>query len=267
MSRQIALKYVLPFAAVALLILLAAWAFRLPPVAALTGQDTPAATTNATSPPGQAVGYPYDVIQVSGTGTVTEKPDLAMLSLGVSVTAPTVAEARTQAAESMQAVDTALSEAGIADIDIQTSHFRVNADYDWRTDPPTLQGYEVSNGVNVTVRDIDNVGAVIDAAIEAGGNDIEFNGLRFDFTDATRADMMKKAREFAVADMQRKALQLARASHRQRGNLKVISEIGDVAAPIAEVAGLARAFADAPTPISVGESSVAVTVYGVYELR
>ena len=269
MSRQIALKYVLPFAAVALLILLAAWAFRLPPVAALTGQGTPAAATNTTLPTEQAAGYPYDVIQVSGTGTATEKPDLAILSLGVSVTADTVAEARAQAATSMKAVQDALAANGVATADVQTTHFSVNEAWDWFDGEQEFEGYEVRNNISVKVRDITTVGTVIDVAIVAGGDDIEFNGLSFDFTDATRVAMKKKAREEAVADMRSKALQLAKHSKRELGNLKMITEIGsgDVFAPVAEVAGLARAFADAPTPISAGESPETVTVHGVYEMR
>ena len=269
MSRQIALKYVLPFAAVALLILLAAWAFRLPPVAALTGQDTPAATTNATFPPEQPAGYPYDVINVSGTGKATEKPDVAILSLGVLVTKKSVTDARTQAATSMQAVTKALTDNGVADSDIQTTHFSVSEQWNWIGDSRVFKGYEVSNVISAKVRAIDTVATVMDAAVTAGGDDTRFNGLSFGFSDATRADLEEKARKAAVADMQSKALQLARSSGRQRGNLKVISEIaiGDVVAPVAEVAGLARAFADVQTPISAGENEVTVTVSGVYELR
>ena len=268
MSRQIALKYVLPIAAVALLILLAAWAF-LPPVSAITGRDAPAAATNAAFPPEQPAGYRYDVINVSGTGKATEKPDVAMLSLGVSVTQKSVADARTQAATSMQAVTKALTDNGVADTDIQTTHFSVSEEWDWSGDSRVFKGYLVSNEISAKVRAIDTVATVMDAAVTAAGDDGRFNGLSFGFSDATRVALEQEARQAAVADMQTKALQLAQSSHRQRGKLKVISEIaiGDVAAPIAEAAGLARAFADAPTPISVGESDVTVTVSGVYELR
>ena len=269
MSRQIALKYVLPIAAVALLILLAAWAFQLPPVSAITGRDAPAAATNTAFPPEQPAGYRYDVINVSGTGKATKAPDVATLSLGVSVTSPSVTVARTQAAASMDLIMTALKDNGVADSDIQTTHFSVREEWEWNGDRNVFAGYEVINEVSAKVRAIDNVATVMDAAITAGGDDARFNGLSFGFSDATRADLEEKARKAAVADMQSKALQLAQSSHRQRGKLQVISEIaiGDVAAPIAEAAGLARAFADAPTPISVGENDVTVTVTGVYELR
>ena len=269
MSRQIALKYVLPIAAVALLILLAAWAFQLPPVSAITGRDAPAASTNAAFPPEQPAGYRYDVINVSGTGKATEKPDVAMLSLGVSVTKKSVADARTQAATSMQAVTKALTDNGVADTDIQTTHFSVNEEWDWSGDSRVFKGYIVSNEISAKVRAIDTVATVMDAAVTAGGDATRFHGLSFGFSDAKRAALKQKARQAAVADMQTKALQLAQFSGRQPGKLQVISEIaiGDVAAPIAEAAGLARAFADAPTLISVGESDVTVTVSGVYELR
>lgn len=268
MSRQIALKYVLPFAAVALLILLAAWAFRLPPVAALTGQDTPAAIERLAPSPEHS--YASDTISVSGLGRVVGVPDVASLSLGVSVTSPSVAVARTQAAASMQAVMTALSEQGIADADIQTTHFSIYPEWDWIDGEQVLQGYEVTNQISVKVQDATTVAAVIDAAVAAGGDDIRFNGLSFDFSDTVRANMERQARKLAVQDMRNKAVQLAQFGGRNIGLLREISETDYGVGAVAE--GLERGFAaamalDADTSISPGESEVSVFVTGVYDLR
>ena len=264
MTRQIALKYVLPVAAVALFLLLAAWAFRLPQAAALTGGNPEVGQPNRAE---QAAAYPYDVIVVSGMGTATGVPDLANLSLGVSVTADTVAAARTQAAASMEKVLDALETNSVAAADIKTSHFGVHPRYDWSMGEREFQGYNVSNELNVTVRDTATVSTIIDAVIAAGGDDIEFNYLSFSFSDT--AALEKQARQAAVADMQEKARQLAQFSGRTLGNLKTISEF-----PVADLFGAAREFAGAlaadsgaSTPISVGEDEISVTVHGVYELR
>ena len=266
MTRQNALKYILPVCGVLILALLAAWAFRLPPVSALTERgSTPVA--GPSQPVGQISGYGYDTISVSGTGTATGELDLAMLSLGVSVTKSTVAEAREQAAGSMTAVREALVANGVAENDIQTTHFSVHSEYDWSTGERKFKGYKVSNGLTVTVRDIEAVGTVIDAAIVAGGNDIEFNSLRFSVSDTTALE--KKAREDAVNDMRGKARQLALFSGRPLGKLKVISEtpIADAFETTREFAGALAADAGTSTPISPGMHVETVTVYGVYELR
>ena len=106
MSYQIPLKYILPAFVALLVLLIAAWAFGLSPVAALTGSNPQVSESNRQE---QVTGYPYDTIVVSGSGTATGVPDLANLSLGVSVTAETVAAARDQAAASMEKVMQALA--------------------------------------------------------------------------------------------------------------------------------------------------------------
>ena len=265
MTRQNALKYILPIAGVALLLLLAAWAFRLPPVSALTERDRPAVAVQP-QPVDQVAGYGYDTINVTGIGVASKKPDLAMLSLGVLVSSPSVEVARTQAAASMQLVITALQENGVADSDIQTTRFSVYADWDWSGDKRELRGYEVSNEISATVREVDTVAAVIDAAVTAGGDDIRFNDVSYAFSDTVRANLERQARQLAVVNMRNKAAQLAQFSGRRLGDLMVISEN-----PVPEVFGGAvrefAAMAADSTPIMVGEKEVSVTIHGMYELR
>ena len=262
MSRQIALKYVLPVAAVALLLLLAAWAFRLPPVSALTGRDAPAAAVSP-QPGEQVTGYAYDVVQVSGTGMATGTPDIAKLDLGVSVSSKTVADAKSTADASVKAILTALNDNGVADKDRTTSNFRVYGDYDYTDRGRVLRGYVVDYDLRVTVRSIASTGAVIDAAIAAGGDYVVFDRLAYSFSN--KAAMESKARKAAVNDMRIKAQQMAQFSGRQLGKLMVVSE-----SPISEAFGTVREFAAMAADsgsIAVGEEEIRVTVHGVYELR
>ena len=262
MSRQNVLKYALPFAGIAVLLLLAAWAFRLPPVAALTQRDGPPVAVTS-QPVAQVAGYPYDVIQVSGTGTATGTPDIANLALGVVVDDETVAGAKATADTSVQAILTALKDNGVADKDITTSNFRVYEDYDYTERGRVRLGYVVEYDLRVTVRSIDTTGAVIDAAITAGGDNVVFDHLAYSFSDT--AAMESQARKAAVTDMRGKAAEMARFSGRQLGKLKVISE-----SPVAEAFGAVREFAALAydsSSFAVGEEEIFITVYGVYELR
>lgn len=210
----------------------------------------------------------YDVLRVSGIGEATGTPDIANLSLGVSVTDDTVAEARNAAAESMTSVIAALKGHGVLDADITTSHFRIHEEYDYSGQAREKVGYTVSNGVNVIVRRTETVAAVIDAAVAAGGDHIEFNNISFSFSDT--AAMEREARQAAVADMQDKAGQLAGFAGRELGDLKALSDV-----PVdtggfgsGQLLGLrSEAAAAYDTPITVGEDDITVVVYGVYELK
>lgn len=268
MTLQKTRKYILPAAAVLLLAALAVWGFQQRPAGAVVDGDSAAGVQGAL-PSGQYAAYPYDVVQVTGMGKATGVPDLATLSLGISVTDATVAAARSRAAAALQSVRDALTANNVAAKDIATTHFSIYPEYDYsQSEGRTLAGYMVSNGVTVTVRDTGDVGAIIDAAIAAGGNDIVFNDLRFAFSDTTA--MERQAREDAVTDMASKATQLAEFAGRELGDLKLVSETSGGSFPVAETARYAMAAAPAPaydTPISVGEGEIAVTVYGVYELR
>ncbi len=257
------LRSALLLAGAGILMLMVACDFQQVPAASLTGGN---ALGGASQPAGQFAGYPYDVIQVSGFGTVKGAPDVATLSLGVSVTAETVAEARNAAAESMEKVMSAVRGNGIAAADIATRHFRIHPEYDYGMDRLERVGFTVSNGLMVTVRNVDTAGAVIDAAVAAGGDHLVFDGLNFAFSDT--AAMERQARQAAVENMRGKASQMAEFSGRALGDLKVISETS------AGDGGLNRLFAAAEagaygrgTPITPGEGEISVIVFGVYELQ
>ena len=99
-------------------------------------------------------------IVVSGTGRVAVDPDVADLRLGVAVARPTVEAARAAAAETMTAILAAVASAGVERRDIRTSLLSVQPRYDYRDGKaPALTGYDLANTVEVTVRDLGNLGA------------------------------------------------------------------------------------------------------------
>ena len=109
-------------------------------------------------------------VHVSGTASISLKPDVAKVVLGVEALDDTVAEASEQATAAMTKILDALTTTGVPSEDIQTSHFSIKPSYSSRSDYTRwLEGFEVTNTLNVKVRDIDSVGQVIDRAVEAGG--------------------------------------------------------------------------------------------------
>ena len=264
MPYQNVVKYILPTIAVVLLMLVAAWAFNLPPVSAITDRDERPVVSTTT---GQDLltDDQIDVVHVSGRGSATASPDLAKLSLAVSVNADTVVDARNTAATTMTAVRNALEDEDIDEDDISTSHFRIYPNYEYGPDGREQDGYTVENGLNVTVRDTGEVGTVIDAAITAGGDHIVFNNLNFVISDTS--ELEEEAREAAIDNMQDKAEQIAEFSDRDLGDLKIVSEFpigGD--GPSLQRGFALESAASVDTPISAGEGKVTVVVYGIYEL-
>lgn len=224
-------------------------------------------TPEATQTPAQVEGASYDALRVSGLGIATGTPDLTTLSLGVFVTAETVAEARDAAALSMTKVMTALKNQGVLDADITTSHFRIREEYDYSRQTRKKLGYSVSNGLTVIVRQTDSTAAVIDAAVAAGGDHIKFSNIDFTFSDSSALE--REAREAAVAVMQEKASQLAEFAGRELGELKMLSDVPIDAGGYSQHDRLLAASMEAAydTPISIGDDDIAAIVYGVYELK
>ena len=205
-------------------------------------------------------------ITVSGSGTVSGEPDVALVSLGVDAQADSVGEAREEAANAMDAMLDALKEGGVADEDLQTTRFSVQPVYDFSNNRQELIGFTVSNIVIAKVRSIDDTGDLIDAAIEAGGDLARVESLTFTIDDPSTLE--EDARRMAMDDARAKAAVLAEAGGIELGNPIAISETGG-AQPIPFPGAAADAIQDefARTPIEVGELDVVVNVQVVYSVE
>ncbi|MEZ4729320.1 MAG: SIMPL domain-containing protein [Caldilineaceae bacterium] len=162
-------------------------------------------------------------ITVVGEGKVTIKPDTARAQIGVEVMKQSVKEASEANKATLEAVLAALQAQGIAEEDIQTSSFSIYAERYGPEGPlPENQtNYRVSNNVTVVIRDLDKVGTVLDAAIEAGANNIY--GVEFGLDDPTT--LKAEARQSAIADARAKATELAELNDVAVGNVVSVSEV------------------------------------------
>lgn len=222
-------------------------------------QGTPTPT------PGQPAASTSQVVRtvsVSATGSAAATPDQATINLGVRTQGDTADEALDDNNEQMTALLATLRAAGVAARDIQTSDFSIYPQYaDSSNGTLRITGYEVSNRVIVTVWNLTNFGGVLDAAVEAGGNQVD--GIQFGFNDP--AALLDQAREQAMTEAARKATQLATLADVQVGTVVSISESGAVPQPMFARSPMEQA-ADAAVPVETGESAVTVTVQVTYEL-
>ncbi len=145
-------------------------------------------------------------ITVNGVGTAYGAPDTAVLDLGVSLYHSDVAEGMAQVDQRMQAIREALIAAGVDESDIRTTGLSVwrEQQYDQQGNPTTAR-YNVWHNYNVTVRDPEQVGEVINAAVSAGANNV--GGVSFTIADPSPLE--REAREQAVADARERAQHLA----------------------------------------------------------
>lgn len=207
-------------------------------------------------------------ISVSGHGSITVVPDIAVLTLGVEVTAPTVAAARTEAAALMKAVRASLDANAIGSEDIKTLSFSIQPQYLFQRDEqPKITGYTVSNRVSVKVRDLDAVSDVLDDAAEAGGDAVRINTISFTVDDPEQ--YTADARKAAVEDAHKRAEALAALAGVTLGKVRSISESG-ASIPFAERrfgGAVLQSAAAPPTPISPGETEISLSVFIVYEIE
>ena len=201
-------------------------------------------------------------ISVTGTGKVTISPDTADIRLGVVASGRTVKAVRASAAASMTSVIEALKKLGIADKDIQTSWVSLQPTYDYNvgTYPPKITGYQFSNTVSVTIRDLDKVGDAIDNALAAGATTLD--GITFRVADEAAAEA--QARTAAMAEAKAKAQALASAAGVTIAGVASISEtVAPTPYPIYYGAAQA-AGKDASTPVQPGTADISITVAVVY---
>ena len=202
-------------------------------------------------------------ITVSGSASVTLKADYAQVSVGVSTIAPTVDEASRKNAEAIHAVIAALKEAGVQEDDIATSNYSVYAEYDYSSfGGQKLTGYNVSNQLDVIIRDMEHIGATLDKATAAGANTI--HSIQFLSTQADAAQ--DEAIVYAVQDAMRRAELLAKAAGLQLGSIVSIS---DSTTGYSVVTRSYKSSMDLATGNSIlpDDASVSASVTIVFELK
>lgn len=255
--------------------------------AALLALSPTALQAQATTPQ-VTLGPNSAILSLSAEGQSHRTPDIAMFSAGVVTQATTAAQAIADNSRRMDSVIAALKRAGIADRDIQTSSINLSPQY---TDPereaqirarqtgqpyvpvpPEQQarriiGYEASNTVSVRVRNLANMGKVIDTLVSVGANQV--NGPNFTLEDQKAA--LDEARLEAVTEGRQRAELYARAAGMRVGRILSISEGGGYYPVRQDIILTGSRMAPPappppPTPVAAGELTLGVNVSMQFEL-
>ena len=196
--------------------------------AALAGVARPDAASGQETPQAETQG-----ITVNGLGSVSATPDQAEFSFGVERQARTAQQAFADASAAMTRLTDALRRAGIAAADIQTQHVSISPRYS--DNGSDIVGYSASSAVSVKLKELARAGALIDAAVAAGANQVFGPSLSV----ADRTQRYQQALRNAVTDARAKAQALAAASGLTLGRIVAVAEAGAAPPPmpVAEAAG------------------------------
>ena len=205
-----------------------------------------------------------DRIYVSGRAVVQATPDIARAQVGVQTFAETLEEALVDNNARTEAVLASLKASGIAAEDLQTSQLNISPRYDFDEEGRTqvLVGYWVNNSVAVDIRDLDRVGEALQAAVEAGANNV--NSLFFGLDD--EREVKAQARTEAVADARTRAQTLAVAAGVELGKVLSVREISG-GGPVFARGNFDEVADEARVPIEIGQLEIGAQVEVVYAIK
>lgn len=205
------------------------------------------------------------VIAVTGEGRINVVPDMASLTIGVRHEAATAREAMDLMTAANNLVIERLRAAGLTGGDIRTGGLGLDPVYRYPENAaPVVTGYAAYTNISVVIRDIAQVGSVLDAAVSDGANTL--GGITFGLAD--KAAALEDARRAAVADAHARAVLYAEAAGVNLGDVMRISEGEDYGSPMPVYAEMRMAAPASAMDVAAGEVEISArisVVYGIAE--
>ena len=208
------------------------------------------------------------VVEITASETVQSEPDQANVGAGVTTRAMTAVQAMRDNANRMDTVIARLKALGIAREDIQTSGISLNAQYQYNNNntPPVFIGYDVTNQVSVTVRDIARIGPTLDALVAAGANNL--NGPFFSRKNDKPQRSQAREAAFKTADAQARdyARMAGFGGVRLLAVEEAVSQGGVIAFDVARPVNAIVVTGQKLTPVEPGRVGTAVQLTAKYEM-
>ncbi len=207
-----------------------------------------------------------DIFTVTGEGTVSIKPDIAYVNVGIQKNASTVKQAQSQMNEVMNKIIAGLKTLNVDSKDVQTTNYYINPNYDWSGGTQKISGYSASTQLKVKITDLDKINDVIDSATSNGANQVSDITLDVDNRDAAE----ESAREDAIAQATKKAETAAKAAGFKLGRIigyYESSNDSNFVRPVAyDLKGAGTMEQSASTNIQTGSEEVKITVNLSYQI-
>jgi len=214
-----------------------------------------------------------NTITISDSGEIYAKPDLAVTSFSVITEAKTVAEAISANTKKMNAVIAAIKNQGVEEKDLKTINFNISPHYDYYNPSASypvsgqrvLAGYDVTQSLQVKIRNLEKVGSIIQVAVDSGSN--EASDLQF--TIDNQDELEKQAREAAINKTKAKAEVLASQLGVKLVRITSFSENNYIPYydSMEKASALGIGGGNAAPQIQTGENKIQVTVSITYEIE
>lgn len=197
-------------------------------------------------------------LKVFGKGSINVKPDVAEVTIGVITENQQLDVAQEENSRITKQVIDSIKGMEVLAEDIQTENYNINANYDYIDGKQVFRGYLVSNYLKVSIKNIDEVGAVIDTAIKNGANNVR--GITFIVSDSAR--YYYEALRLAIDDAQNKAMSIAN-SLKVKLNLVPIQIYEQSNRTMAPLSMNLKA-AVLSTPIEPGENKITADIEAIF---
>ena len=216
---------------------------------------------------GESLGHssssPGATISVTGSGTVTGKPDTMSFEIGVQSMAASAKAALAENNTQMGQLESSLLSHGIVKKNMQTSGLNIYAN---TNQAGAITGFTVQDNLNVTTHKLNSAGAALDAAANAVGNNVVLNGVTFSISNQSK--LLASARARAIQNAHTEATQIAKGAGTTVGSIARVTDkentgTGGVFYPVAT----SLKAASGSVPIQSGSQSINVQVSVVYHLN
>ena len=207
------------------------------------------------------------VIDVTGNSQFTVQPDKAVVYVQVLTKAETADAAKNMNAETSSKVLAALDAIGIAKTDVETENYNIYQDCEWTQDGQKCKGFAASNNIKVSSKDFNNVGKIVDAAVDNGGL---ISYINFELSTEKSNEYKAQALKLASEDAKTKADAVASGQGKKAGKLVSISasDYGYAPYPLYARAegGIASDVKQAVTSIQPKSLDISASVTARYEI-
>jgi uncharacterized protein YggE len=215
-------------------------------------------TGAALSLPANAATTASRYVTVNSEGSVKVTPDAVRLNANVSVVAGSNKDALAKTSTSAAAVRAALTKSGILKGDIATASITVYPEYNYTQDKGSvLVGYRGSQSFVVTIKNAENAGAVVDAVVAAGGDDLQIQGVTPFVLDSSNAT--ESARANAVKNAKAKATSYAKLLGTKLGRVNYLVENSS---PVnyPPIMAMAKSADSSASVVDLGQQDVTVSI-------
>lgn len=204
-----------------------------------------------------------DTIAIAAEGKVTARPDIASISAGVMTEKKTVVEAQKENTAKMNAIIAKIRSFGVSDDDVKTTNYSIYPQYDWVNNRQVERGFQVSQNVEVKVRDLAKIGDILAAVGELGANQV--GGVTFTIDEPE--ELRQQARLKGLEAAKKKAQALADAAGVKLGKVVGFSESeGYTPSPMYYAKAEGMGGGSAAPSIESGSQDVIVNVSVMYEI-